>query len=798
MNQLDIQAMTDACRLGEWSTRAKSYPPQLAAPDGQVGHRVDHYVKRLRSRWVYALVHPYSSQAAFAIPFEAFVDEFGFVWFHEDLDPNAPIPDRPDPRDGGYATQYVQFPKVNELGNALSTRLLFSPFRLPSTAMTSVNEPGYHKSIMETIPPLWTWKSGVDPESPVISFDNYSLVVEPLWMKFQGEAKATPVFVGSDPFKIAENRSNLYIRRRNAYAAVFEPNDAAGKRKLSRMMLGEALTDSILRPTESYEKYGKALDIPKLNRELSNFDDKRVELRKKVNKSGQNLCRYLRKDVFALLQYASLEEETYEEGADYCEATADHLRVLEIVTRQLDRCKSGCELLLEWGRDADESDHHFLSRTVLPSRPLGLHVFRTMRWGGKGVLNLFRDLSPWLLARKPEILRAAGEILEALGAIERIEVFTKAAKSVQVPLHEVAAASKIKLSGARALTVKLVGKSAYRRLEEFAQNGRTLFEKAAPEFRTSKFLAFGALDAVNVVIALRAISDAEGPGALARAGSGAGAACGFLAMSVAKPVVEAIEDEATQTKWLRGVHGVTAVCAGIYAVLDFIAASDAYAKDDRDRAAMLVIAGVAEAASSATYAYLAWTATTGCAVLLLVLGTVATIAYIAALLTEDDPLEEFLLNCEWGATPYARPHYHPEWADGPVAVWAGDYEQQLTTLLRLLARFTLSWDLKSWPDVELSTSLVRAGMQFDVEFTAEYADGTTGKVEKHYGAADLAPVSPIVFSVSANQPYTAHSARKVTVRATYRADVDAKVEVLEAEIMEGGKAITFGKETRVA
>lgn len=795
MNAIDIQAMTDPCRLGEWRTRGKSYPPQVAAPKGQVGHRVDHSVKRLRSRWVYALVHGEASGGAFSIPFEAFVDAFGFVWFHEDLDPNAPIPDRPDPRDGGFSTQYVQFPKVNELGNALSTRLLFSPFRLPSAAMTAVNEAGYHKSIIQTIPPLWTWTRGIDLDSPVISADDYSLVVEPLWMKFQGESTATPVFVGSDPFKIAENRSNLYIRRRNAYAEVFEPNDDAGKRTLSRMMLGEALTDTILRPTQSHEKYAKTLDVARLNEELSDFDDQRVTLQKQVNKSGKNLCRYLEKDVFALLQYASLEEETYEEGQPYCQATADHLRVLDVVTRQLDRCEAGCELLMRWGRDASESDHHFLSQTVLPSRPLGLHVFRTMRWGGKGALNLFRKLGPWLLSRKSDVFKAAGEMLVAIGAVEKVDIV---AKSIRMLMGEIAAAFKTKLRGPSSLVVKVIGKRARAGLEAFAKQGKVLFEKAAPEFRTSKFVAFAALDAINAIIALRAISDAEGPGALARAGSGAGAACGFLAMSVAKPVVEAMEDGTTKTRWLRGVHVVTALCAGVYAVLDFIAASDAWDKDDRDRAAMLVVAGVAEAASCATYAYLAWTGATGGAVLLLVLGTVAALAYIAALLTEDDPLQEFLENCEWGATPYARPHYHPEWADKPVAVWAGDYELQLTTLLRLLARFTLSWDLKSWPDVELSTSLIRTGMRFEVEFVAEYADGSTGTVERHFGAADLPSASPIVLLVSADQAYLAHSARTITVKATYRADVDAKEEVLEAEIMKDGKAIEQGKKTRVA
>lgn len=794
MAKADMLAMTDPCRLGEWVTRVKPYLPIDKPPPGHLGHRVDHMVIPLKERWVYALVRTKKDAGAFHIPFEARVDVDGVVWFNERTDVTIPVSKRPEPAD--FALTHVQFPKVNELGNALETRLLCSPFRLPTMAARAVNEIGYHKSICKHVPPLWSWNWGMDPNSPVNTKDGYSLCVEPLWMKFRGEGVVSPVLVGSDPFAIAVRRSNLYVKNRRRFAERFEPNESERQAEVARIMLGQSIRDSILRVPEAKERYGKVVDIRKINRDLQAHDDERIELQRKVNRSGKNLCTFLRSDFFGLLQSASLEDELDDPEESYSEPLADHMRVLDAVTRQLDRCKDGCELMIAWAREADAGDQHFLSRTVLPARPLDVHVFKTMRWGGKGTLNLFRKLGPYLLARKSDILADIGDLLVRLGAIEKIDLIPAAFKYINIRTSELAAAHGFQLRGDRVLKVKILGRKIQAKLVQYADRGTTWLSKLPPEMGQSKFLGFAALDVINVALSLDALSKAEGPDALAKSGAGSAAAIGFLAATVVTPVVEKMDDGALKTRRLRMLYAGQAVCAGVYAVLDFIAMNEALEKDDNDRAWFLFVAGVAEVGSATMYIALAFNPALGTWVLV-ALGVVAAISYIAAMLLEDDPLEEFLENSEWGTAPYGRTGYEPTWADKPVEEWAGDYGLQAQTLLRVLSRFTVKWDLESWPDIRVETNLIRPGTRLEVVFAATYANGTSDSVTRRFGPASLPKGPSMKLTVGANKPYQAHNARSIEVEVRYRADDGAGEEVLEATLMSEGKGRTYGKVGRV-
>lgn len=789
-------AMTDPCRLGEWVTRIKPYLPLDKPPPGHAGHRVDHMVIPLKERWIYTLVRRKKQGGAFEIPFEGWVDEEGYVWFNEHTDVTLSVRERPDPREGPLSLSHVQFPKVNELGNALETRLLCSPFRLPSMAAKAVNETGYHASICDHIPPLWSWNYGEDPNSPVNSKDGYSLSVEPLWMKFPKEAEVSPVLVGSDPFAIAVRRSNLYVKNRRAFAKRFEPSNFDRQNELARLMLAQTITDSILRVPQAKERYGKVIDISKINRALEAHDKERIGLQAKINRSGKNLCKFLRSDLFAFLQYASLEEELYDPSQDYCEPVADHMRVLEAVTRQLDRCKDGCELMIKWSRDADVKEHHFLSRTVLPARPLDVHVFKTMRWGGKGTLNLFRKLGPYFLARKSDILADIGDLLVRLGAIEKVDLIPQAFKYINIRTSELAAAHGFQLRGDRVLKVKLLGQQLRAKFIQYADQGTTWLSKLPPEMGQSKFLAFAALDVINVALSLKALAKAEGPNALAKAGAGSAAALGFLAGSVMTPIIEAMPKGAKQSRRLRMLYGGQAVCAGVYCLLDVIAGFEAIDKDDNDRAVFLFLAALAEAISAGYYVWMAASASSG-GIGLVVLGAAAAISYIAAMLLEDDPLEEFLENCEWGTKPYGRAGYEPSWADEPVWAWKGNYDVQQQTLLRVLSRFTISWDLHSWPDIKVETSLVRPGTRLRVVFDAEYADGTDDSIEKVFGPASLPRGPSVAFQVGAGKPYKEHNAREIKVRVQFQPDAGAEEEVLEATLMTDGKGKTYGRAGRV-
>lgn len=208
MSEPDILAMSEPRRLAEWSVRLSGHVPQTKPPAGTVGHRVDHYARFLKERWIYPLIHTTKDAGGFEVPFEAYVDDAGQVMFAEgSKPPKFPIPQRLDPREGGIVDTHIHFPMTDDRGRALSIRLLCVPFRLPSAAIGLLNRPSMVKGVIDTIAPLWTWTNGDDPDSPVHSSDGYSLKVEPLWKPLPGTKEPVPVWVGSDPFAISERQS---------------------------------------------------------------------------------------------------------------------------------------------------------------------------------------------------------------------------------------------------------------------------------------------------------------------------------------------------------------------------------------------------------------------------------------------------------------------------------------------------------------------------------------------------------------------------------------------------------------
>ncbi len=333
--------MTQPCRLAEWTTRLKGYRPQRKTPAGTVGQRIDYAARPLASRWIYALQQRTDVGGGFEIPFEGYVDDGGWVWFAADsAPPSAPIPERADPRDG-VGDSHFHFPMVNGAGQALSTRLLCSPFRLPSATVGMLARAETHEAIVKTIPPLWSWESGASPDSPIHSTDGYSLKIAPLWMKLGRGTAPEPVLVGSDPFAIAERRSNLFVKKRRAYAEIYEPRQRDKQQELARISLGQAINDAIAAQPEARDRYGKSIDIARMNRELGAFEERQTKLRRAYERSAKMLCNHLLSPLFALLQYSSLEEEGFDAELGYSEGLAEHMKVLEHVTRQLDHCKAG-------------------------------------------------------------------------------------------------------------------------------------------------------------------------------------------------------------------------------------------------------------------------------------------------------------------------------------------------------------------------------------------------------------------------------------------------------------------------
>lgn len=783
--------MTDLCRLAEWKTRTKDYLP---FPDkGSTGARVDKHAVPLRDRWIYALVHSRTRLEGFSVPFEGFVDDGGFVWSIPEVDPSKfAIPDRPDPKEYGTVSDFIQFPIVNDAGEALKTRLLCSPFRLSKQALASINEPAYHKSIRKQIPPLWEWKPATgNSSSPIVSIDEWELDINPMWLTFPGESTPTPVLIGSDPFAIARKKSDRFVRRRKAYVDQFEATKGDRAKEIEKINLARSITNLLLTSDESRKEYGKSLDIGRMNKEVGDFEKEQREAVAKITKAVRPLTRYLSSPLFSFLQYSSLEAENYDDVLERSDALIAHLETIDIVSRQLDTTIEGIELILRWVKEASKSSHHFFNRVVAPTEDTAIHVFKSFRWAGKAVLSIHNNLVPWLLLREEKPLQTFGKIVKNHGIIPSIGKLADGLKQVPVAFATALDLAELTSKVAKKLKVDMLGEPIRKAYAAFAKEGAKLGKYFPPQTRSGQFLAVTALDAINVILAIRALRKAEGDKAIIKAASGTTAAVGFFGASIYKAVVDSWEDGTNKKKSaLRAIRGTQCACAFIYGVLDTIAAFKALDQDDNDRAAALFIAAAAEFGTMITYGVLIFTGGAG-VVALTVLGTIAAIAYIAAMFLKNDPLQQFLTNCEWGSERYGDPKFHPIWAEDAVAKWESNIGNQSRILLRLLSRLKLRWDFELWPSVEVSTSLCRSGFQVRVEFIATFADGTTSKRQAIYPTEEMPPKPPLEFVVDPGVDYKElPGIRDVVCKVHYRSEFGAEEETIEGTLMKDGHGDT--------
>ncbi|MBV1861668.1 MAG: hypothetical protein KUG77_24830, partial [Nannocystaceae bacterium] len=706
-----------------------------------------------------------------------------------------------DRREGGIVDTHIHFPMTDDRGRALSIRLLCVPFRLPSAAIGLLNHPNMVKGVIDTIAPLWTWTNGDDPDSPVHSSDGYSLKVEPLWKPLPGTKEPAPVWVGSDPFAISERQSNLFVRKRRKFAEIYEPADAAGQKKLSKMMLGQAIYEALVLPDAARDTYGSSIDIARLNRELKTWDDERSEMRVSYEKSARMLSKHVLSPMFALLQGASLEAEGFEDADDYHEALLEHMRVLDVVTRNLSDCTAGLELLLRWATEAEKSEHHFINKVVLPTRFPPLHILKTFRWGSKSAINVLRKLAPIVAKGKSDLAKKVTEAFVNMGIAKNADAVKDALGKVKLKASDFGDAMGVHLKRGEVIDAKAFGRKMAAELEAFlGADGTKAVKAAATEYRTPAFLSVLTLDVVNVALALSAIRDAKGEEAVLRASASGGAAFGFLVAGFVKPIVDHLPDtNPAKARYMRGVLATQAAAGLVYMTLNFIAASEALDKDDNDRAAALLVAGVAELVASATYIAMLWNPLAVAPPYLLAVSLVAAAAYIAATVLTDDPLERFLENCEWGSNPYGESDYHPEWSNVAVSAWKGDFNLQSKLFLRVLARLTIEWDLKRWPASTISINLNRDGMRVEAEFFGVTYDKIVHKEEQVFKRGSLPKAVPVEFNVKPKTRYLdipGIDRLYLTIRLTAQRGADE--DFVRVLLMEDGKGITSGSKSRVS
>ena len=244
----------------------------------------------------------------------------------------------------------------------------------------------------------------------------------------------------------------------------------------------------------------------------------------------------------------------------------------------------------------------------------------------------------------------------------------EAVESVKMKVGDIAGAVDLKGKASEVLDVEIFGKKLLGHLEGFLKHDKDNWKRLGKEFRKPAFLAVAVLDAANLGLAYIAYQDAKGPDAVLKAGAGLAAATGFFLVSVAKPIVDVFVKEGIgKASALRAFHLTNGVCGFIYCGLNVVNALEALDQDDKDRAAALAVAAIAEFVVASVYLSMLLNPLATAPPYLLAVTVAAALAYISATFLQDDPLEEFLEQCEWGRDAYGDSDYHPFWALARVA-----------------------------------------------------------------------------------------------------------------------------------
>lgn len=157
----------------------------------------------------------------------------------------------------------------------------------------------------------------------------------------------------------------------------------------------------------------------------------------------------------------------------------------------------------------------------------------------------------------------------------------------------------------------------------------------------------------------------------------------------------------------------------------------------------------------------------------------------------DDPVARFLEHSEWGVAPYEDQDYSPPWLIAPIGEWPGDFSLQARHLVRVLARFTLRWDVEQWPGVTVSTNLRQPDTIIELRYDYRDDNGAILDTEKRViRATDLRGSSPYSVAVTPKKYSPVQKNVAIVVEATYVAHNGAEPEELTAVLMAEGHGIS--------
>ncbi|MEX1368025.1 MAG: hypothetical protein AB1Z98_33150, partial [Nannocystaceae bacterium] len=730
-----------------WKSRTKGYLPQVSV-DGET--RTVSYVTEdvalVRARWVYVLATPVEGSGSPKVVRELFIDAAGRVWTTSDS-PTVPLHERPLDPAGRKAAVGAMLPRLGTDGQPHWLRIIYSPFQLPSHSVRRLTYDSVHDQIVKMIPPLWSWERsslvGRDAEGTMQVGSRWTLHDTPIRVtdRVDGAQEGMPstaiVAVGLDIVEMALRWSDVYVARRGQWQEEFEPVEPHTSSPHQRLALARLLDDIIVSNDAARAKLGKHLDIGAINDAIVADDEARHRLLKKVEDAAAQISRLVANPLFMLFVTSAMDTE---EAPEYPpEQRLIHiLDVLARCTEDLGQSQSGQLLLHGWATQANEDPDHFTHHFILPTtaKPPEFY-FKAFRWSSKSIMSVLTQYASHRVAVaratiKEDIAETIIRPFAALaehGFADGIEWFDEAFDARRyikdVGLVDEAVDTfgttvrwqslEISVQTSHFHVMKknfiVVDQAQLGYLERWIEAGADTDFGRGSKVAAAKVLLGTVLDGVNLGLALNDLRTSH-PNAYAKAFAYGSVAAQAVGLSVS--VAEALGPKlGVSEQAMRGVRYAGALLRGVtsafFAIANFRGASKAFARGDYDNALAKAAAGAADLVSAFAFFYTAAVVNSFWAPwILLIAGLVSAVSPLVAALLEDDPLSEFLENCEWGSDPYNNVGLKPKWAEGvPVAKWRNKYGLQQRTLVRMIGRFTVSAKLQRVSNaglwIELST-----------------------------------------------------------------------------------------------
>ncbi len=813
--------MSESLAPFEWLSRYLGYHPQakLQSSDPERVPVVDDMVQPLRDRWIYVICDRLEPRVSF-VGIEIFVDEDGNCFYSEinrGVTPLSPISKRsPKLRTAGASGPTIALPMTDAGGHALEIRLLFSHYRLPSVVTKKIGKSGkLQKAIRRNIAPLWLWEEGENELATLISSDGFSLVETPLYFSPTADpdtddaaprGESMRVWVGTDPFTVVKNCSDLYVDAREDYLREFQPSSESGQRIIARTALAQTIHDAILAPDDARARYGKYVRGTEVSKELERIDKRRKRHVRAYEVRAAALCKVLDDELFQLCVTASLDPELIE-GDDRSLPVSDAVEALGVAARRLDESRFGRALYIEWVSKAETDPRHLLNEFVLSNTAQHISAFKAFRWGSKALANIVKTALEHRVALRRVTTRL--QVAELLEPAVRMSMPNHASVHV-VDVDFVAGMvgeveivlQRTKLSRKTKVSVLLPTEDVFQLVQDWTAADELTKTKAAKRFLGIRSVGAMMLDGVNAIIAASKIAEAEGDDATAAA-QWSGLAAG---VGAARTVVEQALNwdwakarfginEAEQLAAKRILTGVGALVTAYYGWSNSKGAYGAFKKGDNDRGFALSVAAAAEFAALASELYWIYAPASLVAPWVVVgAAAIAAGAYIAADVTKNDPLAEFLERCDWGTAPYSPLETALPYDDRPAHLWKSDMNHQTVLLVRLLVRMRAWWTFESWPTVTVAWDIQNPTAELEVEWVHTYNDGKTGTPLRTTLAGDgLNWKAPHRLELKPERAYNTMSGLdEVILTLRYRPNIDAPQTVLKCVLMESGAGKTSG------